>query len=393
MTRDDAIATLPKRHVLLLNGFGTNLGDQAITAGFLRLFSAAADGVADVTFDHHFIFSYAIRAADIERINATYDLIVLCGGGFLYDRPDESTASGWGFDVPEELLGALTVPIAVYGAGYNYRRFSEPHFPEFTASHVRETVARSAHFSVREHGSARMLREAFEVDHEVDVVPDCALHVEPHYVDLSDKRPSVAVCLRLDRPHHRFPPPFPESLRDFMAALVVALKHLVESGYQVVYTPHLLTSHDVEAGDLLAANLPAESFVRLYDALPSLYGAGVDLKRPSVLAGVYEQMDVVIGQRLHSLVVPFAVGTPCVSMTSIDTSAWMQAELGNPAWMHIDSSVPVSAKQIVDAVTRASAEREAWRGPALERRDALRARGEAAMRRMVVETLGGSDAG
>ena len=61
--------------------------------------------------------------------------------------------------------------------------------------------------SYREHearvGSvARALRERFGVDGGVSFVPDCALHVEPeriHLPALRSDRPTIGVCLRLDR--------------------------------------------------------------------------------------------------------------------------------------------------------------------------------------------------
>jgi len=332
--------TPEKRRILLLNGFGNNIGDQAIFTGFVRVFGDAADAAGvDITMDQSFIYGFPFRESTIETVNRNYDLVVFGGGGFIYHRDHDQTASGWGFDIPEELISTLTTPFAIYSTGYNYRAYAKSHFPPRTASHIRETVARAAHFSVREHGSMEMIKETFGVQEGMSFVPDAALHVQPtrvHLPQLRSDKTQVGLCLRLDRAQERFPPPFTENFEHFVETLVESLRRMVvEDNCQIVFTPHLLTKPDIDIGELLKARLPPGSVVLLYQAIPSIYQTA-DLAHPGVLAGVYKRMDVVLGQRLHSLIMPFAVGTPVVSMTSTASSAWMQEEFGMPPEMHLD---------------------------------------------------------
>ena len=242
-----------QRRVLVLNGNGNNLGDQAIFAGWLRVFGDAVDAAGlDVIVDQSFIYDLPFREETIATINQSYDLLVMGGGGFLYHRGADKSASGWGFDIPEELIPSLEVPFAIYSTGYNYRAFAPEHFPAHTASHVRATVKHAAHFSVREHGSVKKLEEAFGVSEGVSFVPDCALHVEParvHLPRLDPSRKSLGLCLRIDRPEERFPAPFSQSFERYIQTLVETCKQLVEEdGYQIVFTPHLLTAGDLEVG-------------------------------------------------------------------------------------------------------------------------------------------------
>ncbi len=382
------------RRILLLNGFGNNIGDQAIFSGFVRVFGDAADAAGvDVTMDQTFIYSFPFRESTIETVNQGYDLVVFGGGGFIYHREHDQTASGWGFDIPERLIRTLTTPFAIYATGYNYRAYAQTHFPERTASHMRETVARAAHFSVREHGSIAMIEEQFGVRDPMSFVPDAALHVEPSRVHLpqlqADKTP-VALCLRLDKAQERFPPPFRENFEHFVQTLVESLRRLiVEDNCQIVFTPHLLTRPDIEIGQLLKASLPPGSVVLLHEAIPSIY-AGADLEYPGVLAGVYQRMQVVLGQRLHSLIMPFAVGTPVVSMTSTASSAWMQEEFGMPAEMHLDLMEverDVTVDRFVGALRGALANRAELSERAFVRRNELVAIARRETRTLIEETL------
>ncbi|MFK7988483.1 MAG: polysaccharide pyruvyl transferase family protein [Sandaracinaceae bacterium] len=365
------------KRVLVLNGFGNNLGDQAIFTGFIEAFGQATEAAeVEVALDQSFIYDFPFRQSTIETLNAEYDLIVLGGGGFIYHRDHDQTASGWGFDIPEPLIRSLTTPFAVYATGYNYRAYADSHFPAHTASHVRETIRRAAHFSVREHGSVAMLQKEFGVRDEIDIVPDCALHLQPsraHLPELRrDSRP-VGLCLRLDKAQERFGEPFGPRFEYFIANLLESLRALVAEGRQIVFTPHLLTQTDIEVGQLLKASLPEGSVILLHEHIPSLY-TSASLELPSVLAAVYRQLDVVIGQRLHSVVIPFAVGTPVVSMSSTASNGWMQDELGVSRDFHIDLcelETAFTAQALTEKVQRLSREREEWRHSAFLRRSEL----------------------
>ncbi|HJL15033.1 MAG TPA: polysaccharide pyruvyl transferase family protein [Sandaracinaceae bacterium LLY-WYZ-13_1] len=381
--------------VLVLNGFGNNLGDQAIFAGFVQHFGeAAAEAGVDVTVDQSFVYDFPFRESTIATVNESYDLVILGGGGILYHRPRDASASGWGFDIPEALIETLEVPFAIYAAGYNYRAFAEAHFPEHTAAHVRETVRRAAHFSMREHGSIRMLRERFGVTEGVRFVPDLALHVEParvHLPRLDPARKPVGVCLRLDKARERFGEPFAERFERFAGALVESARQLVEEdGRQIVFTPHLLTRTDLEVAELLRASLPEGSLLLLHEEIPSLYQAAT-LDNPAVLAGVYRKLDVVLGHRLHSVVIPFSVQTPAVSISSTASNAWIQEELGVPAEMHLDLCEPerdVRTERIVGALRRASADRAALSERAFVRKTELVRVARDETRALVEATLG-----
>jgi len=238
-----------------------------------------------------------------------------------------------------------------------------------------------------------MLRERFGVEAPMSFVPDAALHVTPdrvHLPMLRPDRPKVGLCLRLDRAEERFAPPFAESFEHFAGTLVESLSRLVsEDRAQIVFTPHLLTRTDLEMAQLLRQRLPADSLVLLHEAVPGIYGPA-SLEIPSLLAGVYQRLDTVLGQRLHSLIMPFSVGTPVVSMTSTESSAWMQDEFQQPPWMHLDLNRPerdVTVERMTGALRRALEERRAISERAFVRKGELVATARGATRALIERTL------
>ena len=177
--------------VLVLNGCGNNLGDQAIMAGTARLLEGH-----DVKVGFVYYVKWTVEI--IERINRDFDLVIVGGGGLVYHRPTSESRTGWGLDLPAELLPKLTTPIALFAAGYNYRAGCEPHFPPRMASHFASFCRHACYVSVRDWGSAHRLG-ALLADAGVGrarfIVPDLAIHVDPVPVKLPS--PCIACSQRV----------------------------------------------------------------------------------------------------------------------------------------------------------------------------------------------------
>lgn len=383
------------RRLLLLTDFGDDIGDQAVMAGFATLLSTVSERVGiDVTLDQSSLRTLPFRPSTIETINDGYDLVVVAGAAF----EAAGSASGWGFDIPEDLLESLSIPLVVYAAGRDERRYaSTPGLSEEAARHLDATAHRAASFSVRDHGTIEFLRE-LGAKADMHFVPDPAIHVEParvHLPQLQSERPIIAVCLRLENAHELVPPPFAESFENYVKAVVGALTQLVkDDGFQVAFTPHLLTKHDVEVGQLLSASLPEGSLIQLHEAFPGLY-AGPDLETPSLIAGVYQRASVVLGQRLHSLTLPFSVSTPTVSIASARSTAAVHRELGMPDWMRLDVSEPerdITAEHIASTLRRTVQERRELAALAFVRRGELITQARAHASEWMTRTLLGADA-
>ncbi len=325
--------------ILILNGFGNNLGDQAIMRGTLRLFEGH-------TLSQAFVYDAVWTEETIDRINVEFDLVVVGGGGLVYHRPWDERRTGWGLDLPAELLPRLTTPIALFSAGYNYRAFVEPHFPPHMARHFRAFGDHARHVSARDHESAKRLGRIAE--RPLDIVPDLAIHVDPVPVNLGG--PTIAVSLRLDHPGDRFAPPAPRTMERFVRGLVAELEPFALT-HQIVYAPHIMQAPDRAVGRILRERLGALS---LPDLIPELYSRA-DPGRMPILYGFYQACDAVVGSRNHAVIIPWSVGTPVVSIASTESARWLQAMHGR-ADFHLGSHEEVGTLSAVLGVALTSKE-------------------------------------
>ena len=55
----------------------------------------------------------------VDQMNEEADLILIGGGGLIFFRPEDESASGWSFNIEMEKLRGISKPIVVYAVGYN----------------------------------------------------------------------------------------------------------------------------------------------------------------------------------------------------------------------------------------------------------------------------------
>ncbi len=100
----------------------------------------------------------AVYDADlIEQLNAQAELLVIGGGGLIFNRPEDRSASGWQFNIRRKDIDHIRVPIVVYGIGYNRFPFDTMPFPSILDAHLRTLQKKSVLFSVRNNGTRQEL--------------------------------------------------------------------------------------------------------------------------------------------------------------------------------------------------------------------------------------------
>ena len=55
----------------------------------------------------------------IQQINEEASLLLIGGGGMIFNRPADESASGWAFNITEERLKEIKIPMFVFAIGYN----------------------------------------------------------------------------------------------------------------------------------------------------------------------------------------------------------------------------------------------------------------------------------
>ncbi|MFD4524561.1 polysaccharide pyruvyl transferase family protein [Streptomyces sp. NPDC058470] len=255
--------------------------------------------------------------AALERVNARRGLVIGGGGLFIPDTmPNGSSA--WQWNVPDELLSRIDVPIAVYAVGFNAFDGQSYRAERFRSS-LSRLVERSSFFGLRNHGSIEKVR-AMLPDHLHDKVrfQPCPTTVTRRLVadwqDPAEREDTILLNGAYDRAGLRFG----HDYGYFLAQLAKAVPELGKLA-EVKCVAHSLDD------ERLAFDLRREHGVSL-PVIP-MY----DFENDEIRA-VYARTKLVIGMRGHAGMIPFGCGTPIISLISHPKMTYFLRDIGRPEW-------------------------------------------------------------
>ncbi|MCV0427912.1 MAG: polysaccharide pyruvyl transferase family protein [Roseibium sp.] len=266
----------------------------------------------------------------IDLVNETCDLIVLGGGGMIFHRPEDSSRSGWQFNIGIEDLKRIKVPVATYGIGYNAFHFDEMKLLPNAMEHLRETQAKTSLFSVRNQGSKDALVAGGLDGDRIEIIPDPGMFVQPHAFTLpgsADADIRIGLNWAGDRPHFRFQEPWSENRQKLINALCNAFETMARTypGMRVYFIPHLVDRIDSDVWEMFKSRL-GERTINLEDSASHIYPPS--FAQVGFLADAYSQMDLTIGMRGHANIVPFGMNTVPVGLGSHDKVGFFLKEAG-----------------------------------------------------------------
>ncbi|MFF2846876.1 polysaccharide pyruvyl transferase family protein [Streptomyces sp. NPDC058001] len=300
-------------HVALFADGNENAGDKVLPEAVRMCFDADTGPYRWYQQPVHRL----VDEAAVERLNARRGVIVGGGGLFLPDTSPNGN-SHWQWNVPDDLLARITVPLAVFAVGYNvfdgqlYRR------TRFAES-LRVLVERSAFFGLRNHGSIERVRELLpaELRDRVRYQPcptTVARHLIDGWTDPAERTDSVLVNAAYDRSGLRFG----HDYGHFLAEMASALRTLRER-VDVRYAAHMPADekfvHDLRREHGLT--LPVD---RLYE-----------MSNDEIRA-LYRSTRLVMGMRGHAGMIPFGCGTPILSLVSHPKLAYFLSDIGRREW-------------------------------------------------------------
>ncbi len=294
--------------------------------------------------------------AALARVNARRGLVIGGGGLFIPDTAPNGN-SGWQWNVPDELLERVDVPVVVYAVGFNAFDGQSYRHRRFTAA-LRTLVRKSSFFGLRNHGSIERVRRLLpdELQDRVRFQP-CPTTVTRHLVagwsDPERREDTVLINAAYDRAGLRFGHDYGHFLAE-MAAAVRALRTRAE----VVCAAHALDD------ERIAVDLRREHGL----SLPVIPMYGFDCDR---IRDVYARTRLVIGMRGHAGMIPFGCGTPIVSLISHPKMAYFLSDIGRPEWgvsvhdRHLAARLTEAADRVLDDQDAAVADvhdrqRELW---------------------------------
>lgn len=255
--------------------------------------------------------------AALERVNARRGLVIGGGGLFIPDTAPNGN-SAWQWNVPDETLNRVDVPIMVYAVGFNAFDGQSYRAGRFNSS-LRQLVERSSFFGLRNHGSIEKVRALLPAElHDKVRFQPCPTTVTRQLVDgwtdPAQRENTILINAAYDRAGLRFG----HDYAHFLAEMAKAVKALGAHA-EVKCVAHSLDDERI-AFDLRREHGISLPVIPMYDF------------ENDEIRDTYARTKLVIGMRGHAGMIPFGCGTPIISLISHPKMAYFLADIGRPEW-------------------------------------------------------------
>ncbi|KAB1140313.1 polysaccharide pyruvyl transferase family protein [Streptomyces luteolifulvus] len=255
--------------------------------------------------------------AALTRVNARRGLVIGGGGLFIPDTMPNGN-SAWQWNVPDELLNRIDVPIAVYAVGFNAFDGQSYRAGRFRES-LRLLVERSSFFGLRNYGSIEKVRAMLPAHlHDKVRFQPCPTTVTRQLVegwqDPARREDTILVNAAYDRAGLRFG----HDYGYFLAQMAQAVRDLGELA-EVKCAAHSLDDEKI-AFDLRREHGISLPVIPMYDF------------ENDQIRDLYARTKLVIGMRGHAGMIPFGCGTPIISLISHPKMAYFLRDIERPEW-------------------------------------------------------------
>lgn len=299
---------------------GMNLGDEAILQGILRQLRASlsaevtvfsrnpADTIARHDVEHAIATGPLTRREMVPQVRGL-DLLILGGGGILYDRDAEEYLR------EVSIAQELDVPVVVYAVSAGPLRSQQ------SRRVVRETLNASGSMviTVRDRLGYRLLEDV-GVTNDIQLTADPAFLMKPEELSVDAL---TAEGVTFDRPLVGFsvrePGPAAPDIRtdEYYALLANAADYIVERyGAEVLFVP--MEKTDVQHSHGVIAHMQnaerAELMRRRYS--------------PGEILDLMGRFDLAVGMRLHFLIFAALRGTPFAALPYASKVSGLLEDLG-----------------------------------------------------------------
>ncbi|MER5429681.1 glycosyltransferase [Streptomyces sp. NPDC002588] len=255
--------------------------------------------------------------AALERVNARKGLVIGGGGLFIPDTMPNGN-SAWQWNVSDEMLSGIDVPIAVYAVGFNAFDGQSYRANRFRES-LRLLVERSSFFGLRNHGSIEKVR-AMLPSHLHDKVrfQPCPTTVTRQLVDGWQDPATREDTILLNAAYDRAGLRFGHDYGYFLAQMAKAVRELGKLA-EVKCAAHSLDDEKL-AFDLRREHGVSMPVIPMYDF------------DNDEIRDLYARTKLVIGMRGHAGMIPFGCGTPIISLISHPKMAYFLRDIDRPEW-------------------------------------------------------------
>lgn len=319
-----------------VGAWGRNHGDRAIQVAMQDLItSVAARELNEVAHIYPIDIQSGPFTQHIEEVRDKADLLIVGGGGLLWDKPELRSRSGWQWDITLEEFDALEgVPTVLYGLGFTRFPYGDTTGKDGRmAEHLNGLVDRGVVVTVRNKGTRDAVRKLTGLD--LGIVPDPAIFVTGMAMpDWSDSDVAIGLCWASDKPDWRWPS---------NAHQLNMLAAVAQQPYQLVLVEHI-AEMDADLRDTLRRLHPAMTSVEA--TYPELYPANrANVRR---LVGLYRNCDVVLSMRKHGLLIAMAQGVPAIGIGDMPEVGWFCQQYGLPWFPSAGNTTPKTLNRAIE---------------------------------------------
>lgn len=270
----------------------------------------------------------------IDELNEKADMLLVGGGGFIMNRHEDNSLSGWQWSIKNEDIAKIKVPVVVYGIGYNKFNYDNRGFKEQMNQSLTLTQTKAKLFSVRNSGTKEELISRGLNENKIEVIPDSGMFISPRPINadfLNSGRMLIGLNFVSDRPQYTYPDDYNNTKKKVMENLINACKYFIEKYNALIINIDHIPVLDEEVNIEFKSKLGNDNYLVLSEEIPEIYPPS--LVNSHFLAYIYKKMDVVIGMRGHSNIISFGMGTPFVSMGSHNKNRFFAKEIGEEKYL------------------------------------------------------------
>lgn len=247
---------------------------------------------------------------------------IIVGGGGLFFRRLEGQSESWSWNISDEAIDKLDVPLFIFAVGYNQFR-GQGDLSEAFRRNINRLASHCGFIGLRNHGSIEAIRRYLLSEyHDKLIWQPCPTTIIsrlcPGYINNRSEEDFIAVNLAFDKSEFRFSRNgtniYKERILDILKVL-----NVLQNRIKIKYYSHFGADNEI-IKYLDEAGIHYE-FVDLF--------AEEDLNK---VYQAYASPKLVIGMRGHAQMIPFGLNVPILSIISHDKLQWFLDDIGHPEW-------------------------------------------------------------
>jgi polysaccharide pyruvyl transferase WcaK-like protein len=308
-------------HVGLHNSINKNAGDTVLFETVRTTFNFF---ISNINWKQQQLWE-DFTVKDLENINNSFDGIVIGGGGLLLrDQEGSNTSqSGWQWNSSVNSIKKVQIPMIIFAIGYNRFRNQQDFDPIFSR-HINLLLKKSKFFGLRNSGSIESLKKYLDNDLSTKLTrqfcPTTILwQLYPKYRNLAKKHDLgnhkvLTFNPALDRTKFRFGNTTDIVLKNIIRGLKIA----TDRGWRIIIVAHKSIDKNIEP--ILKEQNISYQMVNLTDATSEK------------IIKFYSKIDLAIGMRGHSQMIPFGLRRPIMSIISHDKMKFFLEDINKLEW-------------------------------------------------------------